>query len=443
MKDRLEFFNLTQRLISRQIQNTRKSSESKFGFHSRYCIPINLIIILIKVRKLTARTPLGFFGRKSRVVPKVIVFSLTKEQISSALPADNLVSFFRESRFENPEGDLLIESKSFSIHPLKHHAIVSSASLHLMFNFSRNKQIEILGKFETAIENYKGMVDGSWFINLKLIYTLFEAAFWFALRQEEITVITTQSSMQRLPVPFLIENSSFRRKMLWFSTNSEPFARIGEEEVRSNLPGELDSHVDMHYVWDSNSKSFLMRNGINRVKSVGSILFTDAREVNIDFDAITFVYFDVTPFENPDTYYTVERMCLNLTKLVSGVQDFSKKYQVEVKLIVKPKRSYTRLHSKEYINLLTEFAKADWITIFPSDVNLYGLARKAHGILGIPYTSPVVMGKELNVPSAFIDLHKDEYILPAMHNGLEIISTTSSLEKWFKDNYDLFLLSVN
>jgi polysaccharide biosynthesis PFTS motif protein len=239
--------------------------------------------------------------------------------------------------------------------------------------------------------------------------------------------------MNNLPIAFEISNSSFDRRMFWYSTNSQPILKKGLTLERPIFGESLNRSVDMHYVWDLNSKDFLMSDGISNVKAVGSILFVKPELLSRDNSEFYLTYFDVTPFENADTYYTTERMCANLSKIVEITSQLSTKKKLKINLLVKPKRVININHSREYIHMLNTYEKNGLLEILKPEVNIYGIASSVDCIIGIPFTSPVVVGREITTPATFIDMHKDDYHLPETHNGFKVISDDIQLMSWLEE----------
>jgi hypothetical protein len=369
----------------------------------------------------------------TRSIPAVCVMSLSREQISQGKNSETLLSFFREPRFDNPPGDILIETKTLRFFKNKAASFKTSIPIYFfIYSLENSQRVEALNLFDRATKKWIINSEVKMRANLKVMYFLFELAVWFTIKTEKLTVITTQSTMNDLPIAFEISNSSFDRRMFWYSTNSQPILKKGLTLERPIFSESLNRSVDMHYVWDLNSKDFLMSNGITNVKAVGSILFEKPELLSRDNSEFRLAYFDVTPIEYADTYYTSERMCENLSKIVEIASQLSTK-KVKISLLVKPKRRIKSNHSREYTQLLNTYEADGLLKILKPDVNLYGIASSVDCIIGIPFTSPVVVGRELKIPATFIDTYKDDYYLPETHNGFQVISDGTQLNSWLEE----------
>jgi len=374
-----------------------------------------------------------FLPSNLRPLPAVCVISLSKEQISQGMAQDNLVSFFREPRFGNPTGSILVETKSFRLAFLKSNLLKPSIPIYFFLtSLNIEQQERVLSLFDSATNGWIKASNSRKHLNLKVFYDIFELAVWFTIKNKKLTLITTQSTMHQLPSAFEILNSSFNRKMFWYSTNSQSIKRNGHPLEMPNFSKNINRDVDMHYVWDLDSKQFLHSHGITRVTEVGSILFVKPGRVNLEKSDFKLAYFDVTPFEQAHSYYTTKRMCANLSKLVEITSDLSASTNLKIDLLVKPKRKIKKSHSQEYANMLRNYEKEGKLKIINPAVNLYGLVNEVNCIIGIPFTSPVVVGRELNVPSAYFDTYVDDYQLPRTHNGFQVISDEVQLATWLE-----------
>lgn len=435
METNQEFINLAEKIILYKAQN-RKMTEIKTVdrlISKRAATRTSIKSVNFALKSIIRlRTVSSSWG--TRPIPAVCVLSLSQEQIFQGKTPETLISFFRESRFDIPAGEILIETKSFRFFKKKSESFKRSIPIHIFLNSLENSQrIEVIKLFDRATKKWTIPSDSNLRANLKVMYFLFELAVWYTIKAEKVTLITTQSTMNNLPAPFKISNSSFDRRMFWYSTNSQPILKKGFTLERPIFSESLNRSVDMHYVWDLNSKDFLISDGITNVKAVGSILFVKPELLSRHNSEFYLAYFDVTPFENADTYYTSERMCANLSEIVQVTSQLSTKNKPRINLLVKPKRDIKASHSREYTRLLDTYEADGLLKILKPDVNLYGIASSVDCIIGIPFTSPVVVGRELKTPATFIDTYKDDYYLPETHNGFPVISDGTQLISWLEE----------
>jgi len=435
MENEQEFMKLVEQIVCSEGGNQKDSkndSEGNFILTRIVTTVTNLFV------KFAIKTVIGYrkvIGRwRTRAFPAACVMSLSREQIFHGKSRESLLSFFREPRFEIPTGEILIETKSFRSFQIKFSSFKISIPIYFYLNTLSNAQRkEVLNLYNIAVKSWMRTSNSKWQADLKKIYFIFELAVWFTIKAERIALITTQSTMNNLPTAFQIENSSFNRKMFWYSTNMQPITKQGLTPKKEIFSRSLDRSIDMHYVWDLSSKQFLSSGGITRVKTVGSILFIKPEPVNLENTDFNIAFFDVTPFEQADTYYTTERMCANLLKIVEISSQLSIKVNLKINLLVKPKRVFHEGHSRAYIQMLYKFEKEGKLQILKPEVNIYGIASSVNCIIGIPFTSPVVVGRELKTPSVYFDTHKDNYQLPLTSNGFQVISDEAQFISWLEE----------
>ena len=367
-------------------------------------------------------------------LPEVCVVSLSRDQLFKGKTEKDLLAFFEEERFGNTNGEILIETRDLKHFFLNSKSFKASLPLHFFFRrLGKTQKREVIDLFARAFDSYSRNLNLGDKNNFKTIYDLFEFAVWYVIKEKSIHILTTQSTMHILPVSFRIPNSKFNRKMLWYSTNSQPIMKRNAVVEEPNFSKNLNSNVDLHFVWDLNSRNFLESKGISRISIVGSILFVKQETISASKKGLNLVYFDVTPLENANTYYTEKRMIENLCFLIEVVEKLSLERGEGINLLVKPKRETKGSHSREYIEQLESFERYGRIQILRPETNLYGLIANADVVIGIPFTSPVVVGREMGIRSAFMDVHKDEFLLPETHNEFPVLTNQNLVIAWLRD----------
>ena len=375
--------------------------------------------------------------RKPSVIkslPEVCVVSMSREQLFKGKTKEDLLAFFKEERFGNANGEILFETRELRHFFFNSTSFKASLPLHFFFRrLGERQKREVIDLFIRAFDLYSENLNPGDTNNFKTIYDLFEFVVWYVVKENCIHILTTQSTMHILPVSFRVPNSKFVRKMLWYSTNSQPILKRNAIIEKPNFSNHINSNVDLHFVWDLNSSEFLESYGISRISVVGSILFVKRETFPIDKKGFNLVYFDVTPLENANTYYTKKRMLENLSSLVEVVEKLSLETAEVINLLVKPKRETIGSHSREYIKQLDSFERYGRIQRLRPEMNLYGLVANADVVIGIPFTSPVVVGREMGIQSAFMDVHKDDFLLPETHNEFPVLTSQNLVIAWLRD----------
>jgi polysaccharide biosynthesis PFTS motif protein len=259
----------------------------------------------------------------------------------------------------------------------------------------------------------------------------FDSQIWQEFLSSTLTdkyLITTQSSEFKLPPAFISANNTRVSKiMLWYGTNTEPLEpTINSAKTHSNY-FELNNYIDKHYVWDDFQSNLLESKGITNREVKGSMVFIprDISLIRLNFPTI--VYFDVTPQFRTNSSYTEQFCTSTLLEIISACDEISKLIGKKITLLVKPKRKYYKIHSKKYLHLLKELRINEKIEIVDPATNVYDLIASADITLGIIYTSPVLIAKELKKPGFFVGFNKVQIM--DNYNGVKVVGHSAELRK--------------
>ena len=224
--------------------------------------------------------------------------------------------------------------------------------------------------------------------------------------------------------------------MFWYSTNWRPIQKHTGSTVPEIISKDLDVFVDLHLVWDKFEIETLREYGIVKAKDFGSMLFYPAANARVLPKVLTVTFFDVTPFKDSTGFYSEQMAIRNILGLVTTIARLKESSGLQISLQIKPKRKYLTAHSKyskahssEYVNLLHNLSQNGSLKQLPSDSNLYHIVGSSSLVLGTPFTSPVLIAKELDVSCAFMSLGEGGFILPSLRNGIRVISKEAELEE--------------
>jgi hypothetical protein len=87
--------------------------------------------------------------------------------------------------------------------------------------------------------------------------------------------------------------------------------------------------------------------------------------------------------------------------IVENVGLVSKQLNRDIKIHIKHKRPFHQIHSSEYIAYIDNLVKDGELSVLPLSMNLYKTIAESKMIIGYPFTSPVVIGQELKIPSIY------------------------------------------
>ena len=144
---------------------------------------------------------------------------------------------------------------------------------------------------------------------------------------------------------------------------------------------------------------------------------------------LTVKFFDVTPYKDSTGFYSEQMSIRNILGLVATIAKLKESSGLEICLQIKPKRKHLKAHSSEYVTILHDLSQSGSLTQLPSDSNLYHIVGSSSLVLGTPFTSPVLIAKELDVSCAFMSLDTEDFELPSLQNGIRVISKEVELEE--------------
>ena len=399
----------------------------------------------VKIMKIIVLAAIYFVLGIFRVItrtetrPMVLIFSMTREQIFDANSTQAFVNFLAEERLNIKylPDQVLIELRDVKTIFKKSNSLVTfDIVTNLLIRNSSN--LEFLSVFKSAINacwksNTRNNFSLSWISELKK--ELFDKPFWeqyFADLKVPTTLITTNTSFSKPPTPFLLgkgKESSLRRVMFWYSANIKPIETAYINFAQETKFTNLNSFIDEHLAWTLDQKKFLEAKGLHNVKAVGSIIFRPRIRKNNQLKDIDIAYFDVTPIESPNTYYTYTNCANVLIDIIEARNNLQLSLNRPIEIYLKPKRNYMKFHSKSYIELLAGLAKSGEIKILPTAEDLYKTISKSNYVVGIPFTSPVLIAQEMGIPCAFYagNLHNLE--IRSIENSIPVLKSIEDLTK--------------
>jgi polysaccharide biosynthesis PFTS motif protein len=236
-------------------------------------------------------------------------------------------------------------------------------------------------------------------------------------------LVTTQSKLALLPVLFYVQRSD--RHIVWYSNNSLPFNREGHRPIEPKVAAN-SRYIDNLYVWSNSHKEFLVRQyPYSKVTVAGPIVFeTTKHDTSSEQELKGILFFDVTPFENLEfeTFYT-PRMC---SEAINDLADIAS--ELGVRLHLKPKRPYLfrqgeRVqHSRGYVDLLHKLESQNKVILLDSQLEVLGAILSTNVVIGLPFTSPVLLASQLKRPSIYyVPIDVGNWEIPPERDGIAVI----------------------
>jgi polysaccharide biosynthesis PFTS motif protein len=222
-------------------------------------------------------------------------------------------------------------------------------------------------------------------------------------------LITTQSTMLCLPSSFDHFPEALKI-MFWYSDNSQQIktAHFDPQETTDYTYLEENS-INLHFVWTESWATILRRYTSAEVRVIGPIIFkqilrTPKKIANKPLNPARCLIFDVTPkqaLSASGNFYAVE----NVMRFVSDILETLKSMPINTQIDLKPKRPYTKMDSKEYIEFLA--ANSSQFRLLSPIQDIQELIVKYDLVICIPYTSPAIIAKHLDVSTIYYSPNSD------------------------------------
>ena len=102
-----------------------------------------------------------------------------------------------------------------------------------------------------------------------------------------------------------------------------------------------------------------------------------------------------------DTIYSFPVAKEFMEDIIKSVKLVSQKFDRDINIYVKHKRSFDSNHSSEYVTYIAGLVESGELSVLPLNSDLYESIAVSNIIIGFPFTSPVIIGQELKIPSIY------------------------------------------
>jgi len=237
---------------------------------------------------------------------------------------------------------------------------------------------------------------------------IFDEIVYSALNENCIEkLITTQSHVAFQPLIFEFKDLVGKRYMVWYSSNSIPikYKEIKFKRFQINPAIYKNMCIDEHWVWTKQHKDYLGKYSQARIIVKKSMMFYES-EISKDLnDIYDIVIFDVIPHNDMkitnNSVYTTNEMIAFITEILDSITNLNFKHGTKFRVYLKHKRKISKNHSSYYSDFVSTKVKSKEINRLDHDQNLYDVIKRSKLVIGFPFTSPVVIGCELNKPAIF------------------------------------------
>jgi len=138
-------------------------------------------------------------------------------------------------------------------------------------------------------------------------------------------------------------------------------------------------------------------------------------------------FFDVTPMNFATDFYSPQMTMNNLNCVLSVTQRLQNEFGEYLKIRVKPKREYSKLHSQNYTKRIFEAVEAGAVELLDHATNLYSAISESDIVLSVPFTSPSVIAKELDIPTFYCSFDSSGWEISDTSSGIFVLKTVEDL----------------
>jgi polysaccharide biosynthesis PFTS motif protein len=247
---------------------------------------------------------------------------------------------------------------------------------------------------------------------------------------------------------YYFHSSDYIYKPLWLDIAELNGSEIYVYFYSANIEPPLPDHLDVaefslltwpnYLVWNLNHHNFLAKKIIRKsnITEEGPIFFSDdaLKEIpQIHSHKKTIAIFDITPFRKSRhatlgsynelyTFKPIKKFYIDLINLAK-----LRGYQI----ILKPKRQFSTLHHKGYINFLNEICKEDNIYIADGNINAERIIKISNVVISYPFTSTSLIAHHIGIPSIYYFPSNELPLESTISKEIPLIQSYQNLEHWF------------
>ena len=131
-----------------------------------------------------------------------------------------------------------------------------------------------------------------------------------------------------------------------------------------------------------------------------------------------------------DTIYSFPVAKEFMEDIIKSVKLVSQKFDRDINIYIKHKRSFGSNHSSEYVTYIAGLVENGELSVLPLNIDLYESIAVSNIIIGFPFTSPVIIGQELKIPSIYYSSNN----MLSKYNRIDFIQNKLELTKYLEIN---------
>jgi polysaccharide biosynthesis PFTS motif protein len=372
----------------------------------------------------------------------VLIYSFTKNQVFQDNSLYQIYNFLTSKKFDiTKENEILIECREiWRTKQYSNLTVTLDIPLRIFsLTFSLKLQIKLLIIFlRRLIVLIKSFNDSQYMYLIFKEYIFDENVYLSIVNKNQVDrIITGPGNYKYQPIIFEMSEFIVERVMLWYSSNSVPLMYKSKKVENNARHWEIflkHMAIDTHWVWTNEHKRYLKKMTNSAILVKGSMVFYNPPKKLDSNKKYDVVIFDVTPQNSKsvfkDTIFSFPIAKEFIEDIIESVELVSQKLDKNIDIYIKHKRNFAPTHSSEYIAYIDVLAKNRQLFVLPLDSDLYETIATSKIVIGFPFTSPVIIGQELKVPSIY---YSSTNAL-AKYNQASFIQSKLELRKYIETN---------
>ena len=371
----------------------------------------------------------------------VLIYSFTKNQVFQDNSLYQIYNFLTSKKFNiTKENEILIECREiWRTKQYSNLTVTLDIPLRIFsLTFSLKLQIKLLIIFLRRLIVLIKSFNNSQYMYLIFKEYIFDENVYLSIvnKNQVDRIITGPGNYKYQPIIFEMSEFIVERVMLWYSSNSVPLMYKSKKVENNARHWEIflkHMAIDTHWVWTNQHKKYLKKMTNSNILVKGSMLFYNCPEKLNYIKKYDIVIFDITPQITKEYKDTIHSFLITkefIEDIIESVKLVSKKLDMDISIYIKHKRAFGPIHSSRYIDYIDGLIKNRQLFLLPLGIDLYKTIAASKIIIAFPFTSPVIIGHELEVPS----IHYSSSIILAKYNQTSFIQNKLKLRKFIETN---------
>jgi len=383
-----------------------------------------------------------------------LTFTFGLPQINLSMPMNQFHKFLNQKKFRHLLDGRLVVIENRKKSPLKDSKFRNTIQTFDIYMYMYKELPTYRAKFEvlhlSICRLFLVLIFKKRAYSLIAIEYIIQDPIWIVAKNfyGQVDTISTQSNVFKLSMIFYHSKCcGISTNMFWYSANSIPLT-LKDSRMAIDNSYLIQSNIRKHFVWNDVNASLVARYNLDcKVEICGSILFytnTPQAYSKVKANQISVIIFDVTPFSSLQgpVLYTDELVTCFLKDIFELLKHNKKNFDISIRLknkriiVNNPLKKSIYPIGQKYSAMVEEIKESVEVVNLKASLSLYDLIRECDLVLGLPFTSPVLIGQELGIPSAFYmpEMYTD-FKIPNSFGNIRVLKGKKQLHRFFSKQF--------